>query len=454
MAVIKSGASTDQLSVDAVSKAARVTIYNSAGTEQTTQPVSGTVAVSNFPATQPISAAALPLPSGASTEATLALVKAKTDNLDVALSTRLKPADTLTAVTTVGTITNPVAVTGTFFQGTQPVSGTITATQATGTNLHTVVDSGTITTVSTVTNLSQLGGTAVSMNTGTRDAGTQRVTIATNDLVPISAASLPLPSGAATSAAQALNLQESTFTGRINTQGQKTMAASTPVVLASDQTVIPVSDNAGSLTIDAPVGTPVAARLSDGTAFLTTTLGALVETPRIDATYRASTATAQSGVVVAAASAAPFFAIQGSATKTVTVHRIYVSGATTTAVGYLVYVLAKYSTAITAGTATALTKTPLDSTSAASTVNLCNVYTAAPTAGTLVGTLSTKRTLSQATVAAAAGIPDIVEFDFRTLGSPTSGIVLRGIAEGLALNFGAAPATAATVSVTVEWTEV
>jgi hypothetical protein len=41
----------------------------------------------------PVSAAALPLPSGASTEATLALIKAKTDNIDVAVSTRTKPAD-------------------------------------------------------------------------------------------------------------------------------------------------------------------------------------------------------------------------------------------------------------------------------------------------------------------------------------------------------------------------
>jgi hypothetical protein len=48
--------------------------------------------------TQPISAATLPLPSGASTEATLALVKAKTDNLDVALSTRTKPTDLQKAV--------------------------------------------------------------------------------------------------------------------------------------------------------------------------------------------------------------------------------------------------------------------------------------------------------------------------------------------------------------------
>jgi hypothetical protein len=109
-------------------------------------PVSGTVAVSNFPATQPVSAAALPLPTGASTEttlasilakiiaspateATLALIKAKTDNIDVALSTRTKPADTQLVNTGLSqplTDTQlravPVPVSGTFFQATQPVS--------------------------------------------------------------------------------------------------------------------------------------------------------------------------------------------------------------------------------------------------------------------------------------------------------------------------------------------
>ncbi len=49
----------------------------------------------------------------------------------------------------------------------------------------------TVTTVSTVTNLSQLGGVAIAMNTGTRSTGTQRVTIATDDLVPVSIASVP-----------------------------------------------------------------------------------------------------------------------------------------------------------------------------------------------------------------------------------------------------------------------
>lgn len=65
-------------------------------------------------------------------------------------------------------------------------SQSVTATQATGSNLHTVVDSGTVTTVSTVTSLTQMNGAAISMGTGTRDAGTQRVTIATNDVVPAS----------------------------------------------------------------------------------------------------------------------------------------------------------------------------------------------------------------------------------------------------------------------------
>jgi hypothetical protein len=84
---------------------------------------SGTVAVSNFPAsqpvtgtffqaTQPVSAVSLPLPVGAATSA----------------------AQT-TAQTTLSTI-----ATNTANSGTPVVSGTVTAVQPTGTNLHVVVD--------------------------------------------------------------------------------------------------------------------------------------------------------------------------------------------------------------------------------------------------------------------------------------------------------------------------
>jgi hypothetical protein len=108
--------------------------------------------------------------------------------------------------------TQPVS--GTFWQATQPVSGTVTANA--GTNLNTsllALDStvakdaslstintsintllkpantlAAVTTVSTVTNLSQMGGVAIALNTGTRSAGTQRVTIATDDLVTVTGA--------------------------------------------------------------------------------------------------------------------------------------------------------------------------------------------------------------------------------------------------------------------------
>lgn len=133
-------------------------------TPSDTQPVSGTF----FQATQPVSAASLPLPTGASTESTLALIKAKTDNLDVLLSSRTKPADTqpisaaslplpagastsakqpalgtagtpsadvisvqgiasgtpmaISGTVSVTSFANPLPVTGTFFQATQPIS--------------------------------------------------------------------------------------------------------------------------------------------------------------------------------------------------------------------------------------------------------------------------------------------------------------------------------------------
>ena len=71
--------------------------------------------------------------------------------------------------------------------------------------------------------------------------------------VPISAASLPLPSGASTEATLGTRLAEATFTARINTQGQKTSAASTPMVVASDQSPIPVDPRRSQTLLFAPI---------------------------------------------------------------------------------------------------------------------------------------------------------------------------------------------------------
>lgn len=55
---------------------------------------------------------------------------------------------------------------------------------------------------------------------------------------PVSATSWPLPTGASTEATLGTRVADATITARLNTLGQKTMAASAPVVLASDHSTI------------------------------------------------------------------------------------------------------------------------------------------------------------------------------------------------------------------------
>ena len=63
-----------------------------------------------------------------------------------------------------------------------------------------------------------------------------------------------LPTGAATSTLQTTgNTSLSSIDGKTPTLGQKTMTGSSPVVIASDQSVIPINDNGGSLTVDGTV---------------------------------------------------------------------------------------------------------------------------------------------------------------------------------------------------------
>lgn len=166
------------------------------------------------------------------------------------------------------------------------------------------------------------------------------------------------------------------------------------------------------------------------------------------ATYRASTIIP---LVVAVTANRTIFNIVGSATKTVVVKRIAISGATLTAVGYFAVNVVKYSTATTGGTSTALVRVPLDSADPAATA-VVRAYTAVPTDGTLVGTMATNRCLWQATTAAAAGLPRDYVFDFGDM-PQTGGITIRGVAEELALVFPVALASAGTLAIDIEWTE-
>lgn len=112
------------------------------------------------------------------------------------------------------------------FPATQPVSGTVTVLQ--GTSPWVVDASGFPVPVTGPLTDTQLRATPVPISgTVTANAGT--------GTFAISAASLPLPTGASTEATlSALN-------AKFNSLGQKTMANSAPVVIASDQTSIPVA---------------------------------------------------------------------------------------------------------------------------------------------------------------------------------------------------------------------
>jgi len=95
-----------------------------------------------------------------------------------------------------------------------------------------------------------LGSTAPTVGSKTSANSVPVVIASDQGAVAVSAASLPLPAGAATEATLATLLADATFTGRINTLGQKAMAASTPIVIASDQSAVPVSG-----TVTANIGT-------------------------------------------------------------------------------------------------------------------------------------------------------------------------------------------------------
>ena len=102
----------------------------------------------------------------------------------------------------------------------------------------------------------------------TASDGTVRVDPTGTTTQPISAASLPLPAGAATEATLATLLTQAGFEARVNTLGQKTMANSTPVVISSDQSAIPASQsgtwniNNVSGTISLPTGAATEATLA------------------------------------------------------------------------------------------------------------------------------------------------------------------------------------------------
>ncbi len=148
--------------------------------------------------------------------------------------------------------------------------------------------------------------------------------------------------------------------------------------------------------------------------------------------------------------------ITGSATKIVKVWSIRLT-TTNTAAGSQEFFLIKRSTVDTTGTAVAGTVFPLDSVSVAGTATV-NHYTANPGAlGTAVGTVNRVRVSSPAAVPAAFVTNSDAGYELLPVirnGMAVQPVVLRGIAEQLAVNFNAAALVAGqTHGYTIVWSE-
>jgi hypothetical protein len=164
-------------------------------------------------------------------------------------------------------------------------------------------------------------------------------------------------------------------------------------------------------------------------------------------TYSAAT-TAKTAT---AAGTGPFLAICGSATKTVRLQQLIIGGTVGTAAVYGDVELTKTSTATSSGTPVALTKVPHDSSSAASTANLVNYYSALATAGAAVGKIGSQGSVFPITGTVAAQQGQVI-FDW-TNRQESEAPVLRGTAQCFEASFGTTTTNAPTLTAQITWIE-
>lgn len=230
--------------------------------------------------------------------------------------------------------------------------------------------------------------------------------------------------------------------------GQQVSAASLPVVIASNQSAVPIS--AASL----PLPTGAATETTLGT--VNTNLGIInanLTNGNQVTSVRPSTSTTYSvGISAFTPGATPtdIITITGSATKTIRVLSIEFTSVQTTRALINMFII-KRSAANTGGTSTTPTVVPADSNNAAPTA-VVRVYTANPTVGAAVGNLSIVKVLSDDSGANAVGGSGYM-WDF-TKGGFAQGAILRGTSQVLAVSLnGATLPIGLSVVATVTWTE-
>ncbi len=165
---------------------------------------------------------------------------------------------------------------------------------------------------------------------------------------------------------------------------------------------------------------------------------------------------AASGAFTPSASPADLVMIFGSATKTVRVHSMKI-GTQNTAAGSQKFVLSKRSAVSTGGTVVAATAIPLDSGDATATATVSHLTTSANTPGTAVGTICTRTVASPVLVPATWATINTTDNEVEmipTFGDQVKPVTLRGVAEGLCINFATASLVSGQIhTYAVVWTE-
>jgi hypothetical protein len=421
------------------------------------------------------------------TQTTLALIKAKTDNIDVALSTRTKPSDTQNII---GTVTANVGTSG----GLALESGHLASIDSSTSSISTQL-SGSISTSRTWTlsasndstraNIYDGAGNALtSLDDGNGGRALEVAQGATNFIFStVNSSTSQLAAGATFSGTiESVTNQQSasvllttdqngvlTFTEYINSSGTRVSRTSTYSIVAGtpfsrsfvingNYFKVSFTNNGASTTttfnLNTAYGTiPSATALGNGqvsldevngTAFSlgqkTTSASLPVVLALPENTYSATFNGA-----VTATTPTDVFTITGVANKKIKIKYIYIDGEQTTSATIRANVIRR-SSANTGGSSTTLTSVAYDQTSGASSA-VVRAYTTNPTLGTTVGTVSSKLLR----INTAGSTPTPVEFfnENTLIGDNT----LNSASEVLSVNLGSTTITGDTMTFTIVWTE-
>lgn len=385
--------------------------------------------------TQPISAAALPLPAGAATEATLG-----TRASEATLASRASESTALAISTTATAIKERADLLGT--------ESTL-STRATEATLMTRASESTQVAVSTtlaaIKDRADLLGTESTLSTR---ASESTLVSANTNLIAISTTVTAIKDRAdllATEATLATKASEATAVAISTTA---TAIKDRADLLATEATQIAISTTAAAIKARADLlATEVTAA-----AISTTVYAILTSSPPVTAiptdgiipTYSTGTIS-----LVPAATPTDICTLTGSDSKTVRVTMVRFS-ATKTVEGGINVLLVKRSAANSGGTSTSSNGVSHDPNNGAGTATFRS-YTANPTLGTLIGPMRAIRYgIAPTAVDAGFGL-DIVTL--YSADRPAKAITLRGSSHVLAVNLNGVTATGGQVNCEFEWTE-